>query len=56
MLAEHHIVQGPIDDRATQRASEFGPVNLATPGLFGSRFGIPVVDAFCQSYRIPAVA
>jgi hypothetical protein len=56
VLAEQHIVQGPIDDRATQRASEFGPVNLATPGMFGSRFGIPVVDAFCTSARIPAVA
>jgi hypothetical protein len=56
VLAEQHIVQGPVDDRATQRASEFGPINLATPGMFGSRFGIPVVDAFCQSYRIPAVA
>jgi hypothetical protein len=56
VLAEQYIVQGPIDDRATQRASEFGPVNLATPGMFGSRFGIPMVDAFCASFRIPAVA
>jgi hypothetical protein len=47
VLAKHKLVKGPIDERATQRASEFGPVNLATPGMFGARFGIPVVDAFC---------
>ena len=46
VLAKHKLVKGPIDERATQRSSEFGPVNLATPGMFGSRFGIPVVDAF----------
>jgi hypothetical protein len=49
VLAKHKLVRGPIDERATQRTSEFGPVNLATPGMFGSRFGIPVVDAFVQA-------
>ena len=48
VLAKHKLVKGPIDERATQRSSEFGPVNLATPGMFGSRFGIPVVDAFVK--------
>lgn len=46
VLAKHKLIKGPIDERATQRSTEFGPVNLATPGLFGSRFGIPIVDAF----------
>lgn len=46
VLAKHKLIRGPIDERATQRPSEFGPVNLATPGMFGSLFGIRVVDAF----------
>jgi hypothetical protein len=56
VLAKHKLVKGPIDERATQRPSEFGPVNLATPGMFGARFGIPVVDAFVSATRIPNVA
>jgi hypothetical protein len=48
VLAKHKLVKGPIDERATQRQSEFGPINLATPGMFGSQFGIPVVDAFVK--------
>jgi hypothetical protein len=55
-VAAQRLVQGPVDDRATQRASEFGPVNLATPGLFGSYTGIPFVDEFINAHRIPAVA
>jgi hypothetical protein len=48
VLAKHKLVKGPIDERATQRSSEFGPVNLATPGMFGAWSGIPVVDQFVQ--------
>jgi hypothetical protein len=50
VLAKHKLIKGPIDERATQRTSEFGPVNLATPGLFGSRSGIPVVDEFIRAH------
>jgi hypothetical protein len=50
VLAKHKLVKGPIDERATQRTSEFGPVNLATPGLFGDRFGLPVVNAFVAAH------
>lgn len=56
VLAKHQLVQGPIDERAIQTATEFGPISLSTPGLRGSRFGIPVVDAFCNANRIPLVA
>jgi hypothetical protein len=56
ILAEQYIVQGPIDDRATQRSSEFGSVNLSTPGMFGSISGIGFVDECIRSNRIPAVA
>jgi hypothetical protein len=55
-VAAQRLVIGPVDDRATQRASEFGPVNLATPGLFGAYSGIPFVDEFINAHRIPAVA
>ena len=56
LLAKRHIVKGPLDDRATQRASDAGPINLATPGMFGSITGLPIVDEFIVSERIPALA
>jgi hypothetical protein len=55
-LAKTHLVRGPVTDRATQIASDAGAINLATPGLLGSRFGIPEVDEIANEYRYPAVA
>jgi hypothetical protein len=46
------LAKGPIDDRATQVPDGAGgAINLATPGLFGARFGIPEVDAVIAQYR-----
>jgi hypothetical protein len=56
ILAKSRIVRGPIDDRATQQPSEYGPINLATPGMFGSRYGLPAVDAFIRANKIPNIA
>jgi hypothetical protein len=50
--AKSHLVSGPIDDRATQQIGEFGTVNLATPGMFGSVSGIPAVDSFIKRYSL----
>jgi hypothetical protein len=52
LLARTWLIRGPVDDRATQIPSaEGGVINLATPGLFGSTFGIPFVDATLEQYR-----
>lgn len=56
ILAKSRIVRGPVDDRATQQPSEYGPINLATPGMFGSRYGLPAVDAFIRANKIPNIA
>lgn len=45
-LAKHHLVHGPIDDRATNVVTEDASFALATPGMRGSYFGLPDVDAF----------
>jgi hypothetical protein len=46
ILARYRLLNGPLDSRATQMVVEGGTVNLATPGMFGSVFGIPEVDNF----------
>lgn len=52
LLARAWLIDGPVDDRATQLATAGGGViNLATPGLLGSVFGIPEVDATLQDDR-----
>jgi hypothetical protein len=52
LLARRRLLRGNLDDRATQLAAENGGVvNLATPGLFGSEFGVPDVDAVLRRYR-----
>ncbi len=52
LLARAWLIQGPVDDRATQIASAGGGViNLATPGLLGAVFGIPEVDAALNADR-----
>ena len=51
ILARQRLLHGPLDQRATQAPVEGGgSINLATPGLLGSRFGIPEVDAFCNDH------
>ena len=52
-LTKAWMVKGPIDDRATQQINTEtgGTINLATPGMFGQRFGIPAVDAFVRDYK-----
>jgi hypothetical protein len=49
-LAKINLTRGPLSDRATQDVTEFGTVNLATPGMFGSTFGIPEVDEVVREY------
>ena len=55
ILAKTWMVQGPIDDRATQLGTEDGPINLATPGILGSTFGIPEVDQTLRQYGMGTV-
>jgi hypothetical protein len=51
ILARYRLMHGPLDQRATQMSVEGGgTINLATPGIQGSRFGIPEVDAFCDRH------
>lgn len=49
-LAKHYLIKGPVDDRALQFAGEYGPINLLTPGVRGSVFGIPEVDVVLARY------
>jgi hypothetical protein len=51
ILARYRLLHGPLDQRATQMSVEGGgTINLATPGIQGSRFGIPEVDKFCDDH------
>ena len=51
ILARYRLLHGPLDQRATQAPVEGGgTINLATPGIQGSRFGIPEVDSFCDRH------
>lgn len=54
MLLRNWLVKGPIDDRTTQYANEHGQFTMSTPGRGGSRFGIPVVDAFVDAHQLHA--
>jgi hypothetical protein len=52
LLAKNWLIKGPLDDRTTSLSTEDGTFTLATPGLRGSRFGIPEVDAVVDQYSI----
>lgn len=55
ILTRQWMIHGPIDERRTQLPTEFGgAINLATPGVQGSIFGLPEVDMVVQLYRLPA--
>lgn len=59
ILAHTWLLKGPVSDRATQvpaTADGVGALNLATPGLLGSRFGVPEVDQVVREYREVTVA
>lgn len=51
LLAKNWLINGPIDDRATNFTTDTGTFALATPGLRGSTFGLPEVDAVVDEYR-----
>lgn len=55
-LAKTWLVKGPVDDRATQIATDVGTINLFTPGIRGAVFGIPevdqVADMYCERFGI----
>jgi hypothetical protein len=55
IVAKDYLVRGPMDDRAIQRATDEGPVFIATPGFQGKRFGIPTVDAVVDAYGLHPV-
>ncbi|MGE5501669.1 MAG: hypothetical protein ACM3W4_07070 [Ignavibacteriales bacterium] len=58
-LLRDQLVKGPLDDRATSQAGEFGTFALATAGRNGSYFGLPLVDEVLHRYRaerLPVVA
>lgn len=50
LLAKNWLVKGPVDDRMTSMSNDDGTFSLATPGLRGSRYGIPEVDAVVNGY------
>lgn len=52
LLAKSWLIAGPIDDRTTSLSTEDGTFSLATPGVRGSVFGIPEVDATVQQYSV----
>lgn len=54
ILAKVWLLEGPVDARATQvPVGDGSTINLATPGVFGSTFGVPEVDAVVREYRVP---
>jgi hypothetical protein len=54
ILAKVWLLEGPVDVRATQvSAGDGSTINLATPGVLGSTFGVPEVDAVVRQYRVP---
>lgn len=55
-LAKAWLIKGPVDDRALGFASDVGTYSLATPGRGGSSFGLPFVDEFVASNRLPTLA
>jgi hypothetical protein len=57
LLAKIWLVSGPVDDRtSTFSSAEGGTYSLVTPGVRGSVFGVPEVDAAVASERLAAVA
>lgn len=54
-LVKMQVLKGPISDRATQVDTGAGTLNLATPGMFGSVFGIPEVDYVVHRYGIKSL-
>lgn len=52
ILTKVWLLKGPVDDRATQLAGDYGTINLATPGMFGATFGVPEVDAVVTRYGV----
>ena len=51
ILARYRLLNGPLDSRATSMAVDGGTIQLLTPGVAGSVFGIPEVDAFIQRHN-----
>lgn len=49
-LARSWLVDGPLDDRTTSFTTPDGTFALSTPGMRGSVFGIPEVDATIARY------
>lgn len=49
-LARSWLVDGPLDDRTTSFTTPDGTFALSTPGMRGSVFGIPEVDATVARY------
>jgi hypothetical protein len=52
LLAKTWLTTGPIDDRATGIPTDGGTIPLLTPGIRGSTFGIPEVDAVVEQYGV----
>lgn len=50
VLARSWLVDGPMDERTTAFTTPDGTFALSTPGMRGSIFGIPEVDAAVKQY------
>lgn len=57
MLTRYEVVPSNVNSRALQEQGEFGTVQLATAGKYGSVTGIPDVDEIIQEhmYKVPVV-
>lgn len=57
MLARYELVPSNLNSRALQEQGEFGTVQLATAGKYGSLTGIPDVDEIIQEYmyKVPVL-
>jgi hypothetical protein len=56
LLTKVWLIKGPLDDRLTSLSTDDGTFTLLTPGVRGSVFGIPEVDATLAQYRVPVIA
>ena len=55
-VLRHELAESDIPDRATGITNEFGNIPLATAGMRGAWFGLPVVDSVLMRYEERAYA
>jgi len=58
ILLQHWLISSDLGDRTLSHTDQTGNYTVATPGLRGAYFGLPVVDEALNRYRshVPAIA